>query len=172
MRLFQMNLLIFFLLAWTKFMKLKWWWGNWSCFFFNCYKVFILMFTRNLCCRNILKYDLYVTNIYLWEPISRYSFIVQASISICPLVHVNSRMCLGMIFYSFKGLFFIIMWFFLIFFKVTWEKVTFDPHNVIIFLFHHQQNLVAPWSPPYLWIVHCSLHSNFHYCSYIHSSSN
>ena len=81
MRLFQMSLIIFFLLAWTNFMNLKWWWGSWSCFFFNCYKVFIFMFNGSLDCRNTFKSDLYVTNIKLWAPICRYSFIVQWSIN-------------------------------------------------------------------------------------------
>ena len=112
MRLLQMNLLIFFLLAWTNFMKLKWWWGSWSCFFFNYYKVLIFMFYGILACSNILKSDIYVTNIDLWAPISR-----------CPLFHVHSRMCLIMIFNSFKVHFFIIMLFFLIFFRVTWEWI-------------------------------------------------
>ena len=127
MRLLQMNLIIFFLLAWNNFMKLKWWWGSWSYFFFNYYKVFIFRFNGSLACSNTFKIDLYVTNIEVWTPISSYSFIVQASINRCSLVHVHSRMCLGMIFNSFKGFFLILMWFFFILFSVTWEW-----HSIIL----------------------------------------
>ena len=124
MRLLQMNLLIFFLLAWTNFMKLKWWWGSWSYFFLNCCKVFIFMFNGILDCSKILKYDLYAMNIEFSESISRYSFIVQTSISRCPLVHIHSRICFSMIFNSLKVLFFLLMWCFLMFFRVIWEWIS------------------------------------------------
>ena len=114
-RLLLRNLLFFFPLDLINFLKLKWWWGSWSCFFFNCYKVLIFMFNGILACSNIFKSDLYVTNIEVWAPINRYSFIVQSSINRCSLVHVHSRMCLRMIFNSFKGVLFILMWCFLIF---------------------------------------------------------
>ena len=86
-RFMGVNLLFFFLLDLINFLKLKWWSGSWSWFFIVCHKEFIFMLMRNLSCRKILKYYLYVTNIDLWAPISRYPFIVQASISRCPLFH-------------------------------------------------------------------------------------
>ena len=81
-----MNLLFFFLLDLINFLKLKWWWGSWPWFFISCYKVFIFMLMINVSHSKIFKSDLYVTNIELWAPISRYSFIVQGSINRFPLI--------------------------------------------------------------------------------------
>ena len=76
-----MNLLFFFLLDLINFLKLKWWWGSWSWLFIIYHKVFIFILMKTLYCRNIFNSDLYVTNIELWAPISRHSFIVQWSIN-------------------------------------------------------------------------------------------
>ena len=65
--------------------------------------------------------NLYVTHIGLCAPISRYSFIVQASISTCSLFNFQGRMCLEMIFNIFNRNLFILMWCIFIFFRVTWE---------------------------------------------------
>ena len=109
--------------------------GSWPWFFISFYKVFLFILMINLAFCNIFKSDLYVTNIELWAPIGRYSFIVQASISRGPLVHVHSRICLGMIFNSFKGILLILMLCFFIFFQ-SHLGVNFYHIHVLIILLH------------------------------------
>ena len=118
------NLLFLFLLDLIKFLKFKWWLGCWSVFLISWYNVLIFILMRNLSCNKFLKSHIYVTNIELWSSISWYSFTAQASISRFPLVHVHSRMFFRMIFNSFKVLLFILMWWFLILFKVTWDWIS------------------------------------------------
>ena len=51
--------------------------------------------------------------------------------------------------------------------------MNFDPHDVMFFLLHHPLNLVAPFSPSYLWIVDYSLMgSNMPYCVEINTTNH